>query len=262
MILILWVISLSLRVTSSGVSTLQKVNNKVIELNNKEGKGLDVENITKIKKLNKAVGNATKKVISSIRMVVDIIKNILCFILPAVMLIDIIAFVLIITVSSSCLLLFSEGGYISSSGNYLVSSSQGNQSSSNSNSNSSSNSDTPVGSATGINIIKEAEKYVGNLPYVWGGVSLETGADCSGFICAIYEKFGYNLWGSRVDLVTVGTAINSIDDAQAGDILVYSGHVALYDGNGGRIHAPQTGEMVSHDTNLGNYIAIRRVIDK
>lgn len=258
MILILWVISLSLRVTSSGVSTLQKVNNKVIELNNKDGKGLDVENTTKIKKLNKAVGNATKKVISSIRMVVDIIKNILCFIFPAVMLIDIIAFVLIIAVSSSCLLLFSEGGYISSSGNYLISSSQGNQPSSNS----SSNSDTPVGSATGVNIIKEAEKYVGNLPYVWGGVSLETGADCSGFICAIYEKFGYDLWGSRTDLVTVGTAVNSIDDAQAGDILVYSGHVALYDGNGGRIHAPQTGEMVSHDTNLGNYYAIRRVIDK
>lgn len=258
MIIILWVISLSLRVTSSGVSTLQKVNNKVIELNNKEGKGLDVENTTKIKKLNKAVGTATKKVISSIRMVVDIIKNILCFIFPAVMLIDIIAFVLIIAVSSSCLLLFSEGGYISSSGNYLISSSQGNQSSSNS----SSNSDTPVGSATGINVIKEAEKYVGNLPYVWGGVSLETGADCSGFICAIYEKFGYDLWGSRTDLVTVGTAIDSIDDAQAGDILVYSGHVALYDGNGGRIHAPQTGEMVSHDTNLGNYYAIRRVIDK
>lgn len=255
MILILWVISLSLRVTSSGVSTLQKVNNKAIELNNKDGKGLDAENTTKVKKLNKAVGNATKKVISSIRMVVDIIKNILCLIFPAVMLIDIIAFVLIIAVSSSCLLLFSgEGGYISSSGSYIMSSSQGNQSSGNFN--------TPVGSATGVNIIKEAEKYVGKLPYVWGGVSLETGADCSGFVCAIYEKFGYDLWDSRTDLVTVGSAVSSIDDAQAGDILIYSGHVALYDGNGGRIHAPQTGEMVSHDTNLGNYTAIRRVIDE
>ena len=171
------------------------------------------------------------------------------------MLIDIIAFVLIIAVSSSCLLLFSgEGGYISSSGSYIMSSSQGNQSSGNSN--------TPVGSATGVNIIKEAEKYVGKLPYVWGGVSLETGADCSGFVCAIYEKFGYDLWDSRTDLVTVGSAVSSIDDAQAGDILIYSGHVALYDGNGGRIHALQTGEMVSHDTNLGNYTAIRRVIDE
>lgn len=118
-----------------------------------------------------------------------------------------------------------------------------------------------VSSGKGVDIIKEAEKYVGKLPYVWGGTSLETGADCSGFICAIYEKFGYNLWENRVTLSKVGKEVKSIDEAQAGDILVYNGHVALYDGNGGRIHAPQTGMMVSHDTNLGNYYAIRRVIE-
>lgn len=113
---------------------------------------------------------------------------------------------------------------------------------------------------TAASIVEEADKYVGWLPYVWGGTDLTSGVDCSGFVCAIYEKFGYNLWGIRTDLIYAGREV-SLEEAQAGDIIVYNGHVAIYDGAGGKIHAPQTGYMVTHDYGIGNYRSIRRVIE-
>ena len=42
-------------------------------------------------------------------------------------------------------------------------------------------------SVSGLDVVKEARKYVGKLNYVYGGTSLTKGADCSGFICRIYE---------------------------------------------------------------------------
>lgn len=113
---------------------------------------------------------------------------------------------------------------------------------------------------TASSVVEEAEKYVGWLPYVWGGTDLTRGVDCSGFVCAVYEKFGYNLWNIRTDLIYAGREV-SLEEARAGDIIVYNGHVAIYDGNGGKIHAPTEGYMVTHDYGIGNYRSIRRVIE-
>ncbi|MGN1113208.1 MAG: Ig-like domain-containing protein [Acutalibacteraceae bacterium] len=113
---------------------------------------------------------------------------------------------------------------------------------------------------TANSIVEEAEKYVGWLPYVWGGTDLTSGVDCSGFICAVYQKFGINLWGIRTDLIYAGREV-SLEEARAGDIIVYHGHVAIYDGNGGKIHAPTEGYMVTHDYGIGDYRSIRRVIE-
>lgn len=118
----------------------------------------------------------------------------------------------------------------------------------------------PVNPQVANTIIEEASRYVGVIPYVWGGTDLSSGVDCSGFICAVYERFGVNLWGLRTDLYLAGEEVPDISQAQAGDILVYQGHVALYDGNGGRIHAPDEGYMVTHDYNIGGYYTIRRII--
>lgn len=118
----------------------------------------------------------------------------------------------------------------------------------------------PVNPEVANSVLEEALRYVGVIPYVWGGTDLSSGVDCSGFICAIYDRFGFNLWGIRTDLYLAGVEVASIEEAQAGDILCYPGHVAIYDGNGGRIHAYDEGYMIMHDYNIDGYYTIRRVI--
>lgn len=91
---------------------------------------------------------------------------------------------------------------------------------------------------TGQDIVNYARSYVGKTPYVYGGNSLITGADCSGFICCIYEHFGINLWPNRVYLRNCGTNIGTnIANAKLGDIIDYGSHVAIYSGNNNVIHA-------------------------
>ena len=95
--------------------------------------------------------------------------------------------------------------------------------------------DKVVGSGTGAEVAEYALQFVGN-PYVWGGTSLTNGADCSGFIMSVYAKFGYSLPHSSFSMRKSGIGVN-LKDAQAGDIICYSGHVGLYIGNGRIVHA-------------------------
>ncbi len=93
------------------------------------------------------------------------------------------------------------------------------------------------GSGTGADIAKYALGYVGKCPYVWGGDSLTTGVDCSGFIVQVYKAFGHSL-GTRTSfgMRSIGKEV-SLANAKAGDIICYSGHVALYLGNNKIVHA-------------------------
>ncbi|MBR3762437.1 MAG: C40 family peptidase [Lachnospiraceae bacterium] len=91
------------------------------------------------------------------------------------------------------------------------------------------------GSGTGAEIAQFALNYVGG-PYVWGGTSLTNGADCSGFIMSVYANYGYSLPHSSYSMRSIGVGVD-LADAQAGDIICYSGHVALYIGNGQIVHA-------------------------
>lgn len=119
-------------------------------------------------------------------------------------------------------------------------------------------------------IVSDAESYVGKLPYVWGGTSLTTGADCSGFICAIYEKHGYNLWAYRTNLrglpSTIATGVtNNINYALPGDIftMISNGqkHVGIYAGNGYLVNAANSKEGVVKKpyTYYGSMYAITRI---
>lgn len=115
---------------------------------------------------------------------------------------------------------------------------------------------------TGQKIADYAAQWVGVTPYVWGGTSLYAGADCSGFVCCIYENFGYDLWDYRVDLDMVGDNV-SLANAQPGDIVVYPGHVAIYAGNGMVTHAlnENVGVLTTPLSWGGTVRCVRRVVD-
>ena len=117
----------------------------------------------------------------------------------------------------------------------------------------------PAGSGTGANVASFALQFVGN-PYVYGGTSLTNGADCSGFVMSVYSNFGVSLPHSSSADRSVGSTVSSLAEAQAGDIVCYSGHVGIYIGNGQIVHASTaaTGIKVS-DASYRTILSIRRI---
>lgn len=109
----------------------------------------------------------------------------------------------------------------------------------------------------GQQVIDYAVQFVGN-PYVYGGTSLTDGCDCSGFVMSVYKHFGVKL--PRTGQRNSGYAIGSLAEAQPGDILCYSGHVALYMGNNQIVHAatPEQGIVIGN-ASYTTIIAIRRI---
>ncbi len=101
-----------------------------------------------------------------------------------------------------------------------------------------------------VDLCQYAKQFLGN-PYVWGGVSLTKGADCSGFVLSVFAKYGVNLPHSSRAQANSGTSISSSELAP-GDLVFYAkggtiNHVAIYIGGGQVIHAsnPKTGIKIS-----------------
>lgn len=115
------------------------------------------------------------------------------------------------------------------------------------------------GFAEGSEVVEYAKKFVGN-PYVYGGTSLTNGADCSGFVYSVYKHFGVNL--PRVGQSAVGKVV-SYSNVKKGDILLYSGHVAIYAGNGKAVHAvnERMGIAVTSASYTGPIIGVRRIFE-
>lgn len=121
----------------------------------------------------------------------------------------------------------------------------------------------PSNTASGTAIVQYAKQFIGN-PYKWGGNSLTAGTDCSGFIHLVYANFGINVPRQSTALQNVGTAIASINEAKAGDIICYPNHVALFEGDGLKIvHAKNRASGITEDnaTYNKNIITIRRVLN-
>ncbi len=132
------------------------------------------------------------------------------------------------------------------------------KSSSSSNYNSAS-SYTTESSSIGSAVAQFALQFVGN-PYVYGGTSLTNGADCSGFVMSVYNNFGVSLPHSSGADRSVGAAVDGLANAQPGDIICYSGHVAIYIGGGQIVHAStaKTGIKVSN-ADYRTVLAVRRI---
>lgn len=115
------------------------------------------------------------------------------------------------------------------------------------------------GSEMGVSVAEYALQFVGN-PYVYGGSSLTNGADCSGFVMSVYANFGVSLPHSSASDRSQGSAVSSLDEAQPGDLICYSGHVALYIGDGQIVHASnkKDGIKVSR-ADYRTILAIRRI---
>ncbi len=135
------------------------------------------------------------------------------------------------------------------------------QAATNSNSNKTSSNkkyNAPTG-VSGQSVVDYAVQFVGN-PYVWGGTSLTNGADCSGFVLKVYEAFGVSLPHSSYKMRSVGYSV-SASEVQPGDIICYSGHVAIYIGDGKIVHASnkKDGIKITDNWKYKKVLAIRRI---
>ena len=112
--------------------------------------------------------------------------------------------------------------------------------------------------SSGSAVVAYASQFVGN-PYVYGGSSLTNGTDCSGFVMSVYGAFGVSLPHSSSGDRSVGYAV-STDDMQPGDIVCYSGHVAIYAGNGQIVHASNPSDGIKYsNVNYRKILAVRRI---
>lgn len=112
---------------------------------------------------------------------------------------------------------------------------------------------------SGQAVVDYAMQFIGN-PYVWGGTSLTNGCDCSGFVMSVFGHFGISLPHSSYSLRSCGQGV-SYSNAQPGDLICYSGHVAIYIG-GGRIVGAQSSAVgiATQNATYRTILAVRRVL--
>jgi cell wall-associated NlpC family hydrolase len=114
---------------------------------------------------------------------------------------------------------------------------------------------------SGSDVANYALQYVGN-PYVYGGSSLTSGADCSGFVLAVYSHFGITMAHDADAMRSYGREV-SLSEAQPGDLICYSGHIGIYIGGGQLVHAvnERLGIAVTSTGYVGSVISVRRIVE-
>ncbi|HFB2455575.1 TPA: C40 family peptidase [Neisseria gonorrhoeae] len=123
------------------------------------------------------------------------------------------------------------------------------------------NADELIGSAMGLL----------GIAYRYGGTSVSTGFDCSGFMQHIFKRaMGINLPRTSEEQARMGAPV-ARSELQPGDMVFFRtlggsriSHVGLYIGNNRFIHAPRTGKNIeitslSHKYWSGKYAFARRI---
>ena len=91
-----------------------------------------------------------------------------------------------------------------------------------------------AGNEAASKICQSALAYVGKLPYVYGGTSLDNGCDCSGFVQSVFALCGVRLPRTAQEQGAAGAAVTSLESAMPGDVIYYASgpHVGIYLGEG------------------------------
>ena len=110
--------------------------------------------------------------------------------------------------------------------------------------------DRDSGSSSGASsLISYAMQFLGNR-YVYGGTSLTSGTDCSGFTMRVFQRFGHSLPRTSGAQASATRSVSQGSE-RPGDLFFYGSghvsHVAIYIGNGQIIHAsnPSDGIKIS-----------------
>jgi cell wall-associated NlpC family hydrolase len=107
-----------------------------------------------------------------------------------------------------------------------------------------------------------ALKEVG-VRYRWGGVSPESGFDCSGLVYWAFGRLGIDVPHSSYTLYGYGRRISRAA-MKPGDVLFFSGlgHVGIYVGRGRMVHAPHSGtpvQVIRLSRYGGRLVGVRRI---
>ncbi len=117
-------------------------------------------------------------------------------------------------------------------------------------------------------IVNFSKQYLGT-PYVWGGTSLTSGVDCSGFVYCIYKNFGITLNRSSSGMYASNGTSVSKSELRPGDLLFFNtggggvSHVGMYIGNGEYIHAATVDVKISNlydNYSTRTYVGAKRIL--
>ncbi len=106
-------------------------------------------------------------------------------------------------------------------------------------------------------LVRSARGFLG-VPYLWGGLSRETGFDCSGLTMTVYQLNGFDLPRTSQEQFLAGNPVE-LDAVEKGDLVFFASskervsHVGLYAGGGQFIHAPERGKTIRIDSLLSGY---------
>ncbi|MEV4707751.1 transglycosylase SLT domain-containing protein [Actinoplanes sp. NPDC049316] len=115
---------------------------------------------------------------------------------------------------------------------------------------------------TGQAVVDAAKKYLGT-PYVFGSTDPGKGLDCSALVQRAYKDLGIDLPRTSREQARAGTKVDSLAQAEPGDILAFDSpvdHVAIYLGGNKMIAAPKPGDHVKIQSVYETPTHIRRVL--